>query len=45
MGQLITLLKDGLTLPIAASLGFIDALVLMIVLVWLASRYYKKHSA
>ncbi|MFT3891054.1 MAG: CPBP family intramembrane metalloprotease [Anaerolineales bacterium] len=44
MGQLITLIKDGLTLPVAASLGFIDALALMFVLVWLASKYYKKHS-
>jgi membrane protease YdiL (CAAX protease family) len=44
MGQLITLIKDGLTLPVAASLGFIDALALMFVLIWLASRYYKKHA-
>jgi membrane protease YdiL (CAAX protease family) len=45
MGQLITLIKDGLTLPIAASLGFIDALALMFVLIWLAAKYYKKYSA
>jgi membrane protease YdiL (CAAX protease family) len=45
MGQLITLIKDGLALPVAASLGFVDALALMFVLVWLASRYYRKHSA
>jgi len=44
MGQLITLIKDGLTLPVAASLGFIDALALMFVLIWLAAKYYKKHS-
>ena len=45
MGQLITLIKDNLKLPVAASLGFIDALALMVVLIWLASKYYKKHSA
>jgi membrane protease YdiL (CAAX protease family) len=44
MGQLITLIKDGLTLPVAASLGFIDALALMFVLIWFAAKYYKKHS-
>jgi uncharacterized protein len=44
MGQLITLIKDGLTLPVAASLGFIDALALMFFLIWLAVRYQKKHS-
>lgn len=44
MGQLITLVKDGLTLPLVSSLGFIDALVAMLVLVWLASRYTKKHN-
>ncbi len=42
MGQLITLLKDGLTLPLAASLGFVEALALMFALVWLAARYLKK---
>ena len=34
MGQLITLIKDGLKLPLLASL----------VLVWLAGRYQKKHA-
>ena len=43
-GQLITLLKDGLPLPLIAALGFLEALILMWVLVWLASRYWKKHS-
>jgi len=43
MGQLITLVKDKLTLPLLASLGFIEALILMLVLVWLASRYQRKH--
>jgi membrane protease YdiL (CAAX protease family) len=44
MGQLVTLIKDRLTLPLLASLGFIEVLIVMLVLVWLAARYYKKHS-
>ena len=44
MGQLITLVKDGLTLPLVSSLGFVDAMIAMIVLVWLAGRYHKRHS-
>jgi hypothetical protein len=44
-GQLITLLKDGLELPILATLGFVEVLIVMAVLVWLASRYLKKKSA
>jgi membrane protease YdiL (CAAX protease family) len=44
MGQLITLIKDKLALPLLASLGFIEVLILMFVLVWLASRYQRKHS-
>lgn len=43
MGQLVTLIKDGLSLPLLAGLGFIEALILMWVLVWLAARYQKKH--
>jgi membrane protease YdiL (CAAX protease family) len=43
MGQLVTLVKDGLTLPLAAALGFIEVLILMFVFVWLAARYYQKH--
>ena len=42
MGQLVTLIKDGLSLPLLAGLGFIEALILMWVLVWLAARYHKK---
>lgn len=42
MGQLITLIKDGLDLPLLASLGFVEVLVVMVVLVWLAGRYAKK---
>jgi CAAX protease family protein len=44
MGQLVTLIKDGLKLPLLASLGFIEVLIVMFILVWLAGRYQKKHS-
>jgi uncharacterized protein len=43
MGQLVTLIKDQLTLPLLAALGFAEVLILMLVLVWLANRYHKKH--
>jgi hypothetical protein len=36
IGQLVTLIKDGLELPLLASLGFLEALMLMFVMVWLA---------
>jgi membrane protease YdiL (CAAX protease family) len=42
MGQLVTLMEDGLQLPLIATLGFIEVLVVMLVLVWLADRYYRK---
>jgi hypothetical protein len=42
LGQLVTLVKDKLQLPLLASLGFIEALALMLVLVWLANQVYKK---
>ena len=44
LGQLITLVKDGLTLPLAAMLGFIEAMILMFVFVWLAARYARKQN-
>jgi CAAX protease family protein len=44
MGQLVTLVKDGLSLPLLASLGFFEVLIVMLVLVWLAARYQKKHA-
>ena len=44
MGQLITLVKDGLTLPLVSSLGFVDAMIAMFVLIWLAGRYLKKRA-
>lgn len=43
MGQLVTLINVGLTLPLAAALGFIEVLIVMVVLVWVAGRYYKRH--
>ncbi len=42
MGQLVTLIKDGLSLPLLASLGFIEVLIAMGVIIWLAARYEKK---
>ena len=45
MGQLVTLIRDGLQLPFMATVGFLEVLVVMLVLVWLANRYYRKHQA
>jgi hypothetical protein len=44
MGQLVTLIKDGLDLPLLSGLGCSEALIGMLVLVWLAGRCAKKHS-
>ena len=41
-GQLITLLNDGLPLPLLAALGFIEVLAVMFLLVWFANRYTKR---
>jgi uncharacterized protein len=43
MGQLVTLVRDGLSLPVLAALGFLDVLGLMVLLIWLARRTYRKH--
>lgn len=43
MGQLVTLINDQLSLPLISTLGFVDVLVAMFVLIWLAGRYYNKH--
>jgi hypothetical protein len=43
MGQMVTLIKDGLELPLLASLGFVEVLIAMLALVWLAGQYAKKH--
>ena len=45
MGQLVTLVKDGLSLPLLATIGFVEALALMLLLVWLANRLYRKRQA
>lgn len=45
MGQMVTLLKSGLSLPLLASLGFFEVLILMAVLIWLANRSYRKQHA
>jgi membrane protease YdiL (CAAX protease family) len=42
MGQLVTLSRDQLQLPLIASVGFFEVLIVMGVLVWLANRYYRK---
>ncbi|WP_133240235.1 CPBP family intramembrane glutamic endopeptidase [Dehalogenimonas alkenigignens] len=43
MGQLITLSKEGLDLPLIASVGFIEALAVMVALVWLAQKYLRRY--
>lgn len=43
MGQLVTLIKDNLTLPLLSSIGFGEVLILMLVFVWLAARYQRIH--
>lgn len=44
MGQMVTLIKDGLELPLLASLGFVEVLIAMLAMLWLAGRYARKHS-
>jgi hypothetical protein len=45
IGQLFTLSKSGLDLPMIAVLGFAEVLLGMFVLVWLAHRYWTKKVA
>ena len=42
MGQQVTLIKDGLSLPSIASLGFFEALILMGFVIWFANKRAKK---
>ncbi|MHB1415777.1 MAG: CPBP family intramembrane glutamic endopeptidase [Chloroflexota bacterium] len=42
LGQLLTLVRDGLTLPFLSALGFAEVLVAMLVIVYLAGRYYRR---
>jgi uncharacterized protein len=44
MGQLMTLTRDGLLLPLPAALGFGEVLALMVTLTWLAARWQRKHA-
>ena len=41
-GQLVTLIKDGLSLPPLAALGFGEVLAAMVAVIWLADRFYRK---
>ena len=43
MGQLVTLVRDGLSLPVLASAGFFEVLIVMLLLVWFLHRFYRKH--
>ncbi len=45
MGQMVTLVCDGLPLPFLATVGFLEILIVMLVLVWLADRSYRKRHA
>jgi hypothetical protein len=42
VGQLVTSVRDQLTLLLVSTLGFVDILIAMLVLVWLAGRYHAK---
>ncbi|MHB1133109.1 MAG: CPBP family glutamic-type intramembrane protease [Chloroflexota bacterium] len=44
MGQLLTLVSEGLPLPLLAALGFAEVLLVMLALVWLAARYHRRHA-
>lgn len=44
MGQMVTLIKDGLELPLLASLGFVEVLIGMLLLTWLAGRYAGRYA-
>jgi hypothetical protein len=44
MGQLVTLIRDRLSLPPIAALGFFEALILMGVVIWLGWREQNKRA-
>lgn len=44
-GQLITLIKEGLQLPVLASLGFVEVFIAMVVLMWLSAKFLKKRKS
>jgi hypothetical protein len=41
----MTLIKEGLNLPLISSLGFIECLIVMVGLVWIFGRLYRKRIA
>jgi uncharacterized protein len=41
-GQLATLIRDGLELPLLASVGFGEALIVMLAMTWLAGKYLRR---
>lgn len=43
LGQLKTLITDQLSLPVISTIGFAEVFIGILVLIWLASRYQKKH--
>lgn len=43
MGQLVTLIEDELDLPLIATLGFAEVLIVMVALVVLVGRYHWRH--
>lgn len=42
MGQLVTLIRDKLELPLISMVGFGEILIAMFIIIWLANKYYKK---
>jgi hypothetical protein len=42
MGQMVTLIRDGLSLPPLAALGFFEVLIAMLALIFFANKYQKK---
>jgi hypothetical protein len=44
LGQMVTLVRDGLDLPLIATLGFVEAFLVMLVLIWLVNKYYLKQA-
>jgi hypothetical protein len=45
LGQMVTLVRDGLDLPLIAALGFAEAFIVMLVLIWLVHKYYQKRAS
>jgi CAAX protease family protein len=44
IGQLMTLLRDGLSLPLLAAVGFGEVFIVMVVVVWFAGRTYRRRT-